>query len=199
LQGGVRERAHREGCERGIELVSHAARLAVCHDGGVTRVTAAAAALPPHRYDQAEITAAVAEMLCPDGRRRPLLERFHAASQVRTRHLVLPLEKYASLDGFGSANDTFLEAAVDLGATAVTEALAASGLGPADVDVLMTVSVTGLGAPSVDARLVPRLGLREDVRRVPIFGLGCVAGASGIARLADMLRGDPDGVAVLLA
>jgi alkylresorcinol/alkylpyrone synthase len=61
------------------------------------------------------------------------------------------------------------------------------------------VSVTGVGAPSIDARLVSRLGLRDDVRRIPVFGLGCVAGAAGVARLHDVLRGEPDGVAVLLA
>lgn len=165
----------------------------------MTRVVSAATALPPHRYDQQEITAAVAEMLALSGPRRAVLERFHAASGVRTRHLVLPLERYGRLRGFGEANDTFLTSAVDLGERAVKQALADVGLAPADVDVLMTVSVTGIGAPSIDARLVPRLGLRADVRRVPVFGLGCVAGAAGVARLHDLLRGDPEGVAVLLA
>ncbi|HSI92551.1 MAG TPA: 3-oxoacyl-[acyl-carrier-protein] synthase III C-terminal domain-containing protein [Jiangellaceae bacterium] len=165
----------------------------------MTRVISAATALPPHRYDQAEITAAVVRMLGVSGSRRALLERFHTASGVKARHLVLPLDRYASLDGFGAANDEFLAFAVEAGAQAVGRALAAAGLGPRDVDVLMTVSVTGIGAPSVDARLVPLLGLRDDVRRVPVFGLGCVAGAAGLARLHDLLQGDPDGVGVLLA
>lgn len=159
----------------------------------------AATAFPPHRYDQAEITPAVAEMLGVSGARRQLLERFHAASGVKSRHLVLPLDRYAALSGFGAANDAFLEFAVETGGQAVSDALSAVGLAPGEVDLLMTVSVTGLGAPSVDARLVPVLGLRDDVRRVPVFGLGCVAGASGLARVHDLLRGDPDGVAVLLA
>jgi alkylresorcinol/alkylpyrone synthase len=165
----------------------------------VSRVVSAVTALPPFRYEQAEITAAVADMLSLSGHRRAALERFHAASGVHTRHLVLPLERYGRLSGFGEANDTFLAWAVDLGEQAIKQALAQVGLTPADVDLLMTVSVTGLGAPSVDARLVSRLGLRDDVRRIPVFGLGCVAGAAGVARLHDLLRGDPDGVAVLLA
>lgn len=165
----------------------------------MTRVVSAATALPPHRYDQAEITTAVAGMLGVSGPRRVLLERFHAASGVKTRHLTLPLERYATMDGFGETNDTFLAFAVEHGCAAVRDALAWAGLRPEDVDVVMTVSVTGLGAPSVDARMVPLLGLRPDVRRVPVFGLGCVAGAAGLARLHDILRGDPSGVAVLVA
>lgn len=138
-------------------------------------------------------------MLDVHGERRHLLERFHAASGVESRHLVLPLDEYGKLDGFGAANDAYLRFAVEFGAEATRVALDAAGLEPADVDVLMTVSVTGIGAPSVDARLVAALGLRPDVRRVPVFGLGCVAGAAGLARLHDILAGDPDGVAVLLA
>jgi alkylresorcinol/alkylpyrone synthase len=112
---------------------------------------------------------------------------------------VLPLEHYRRITDFRHANDAFLASATDLGEQAVKEALAHVGLLPTDVDVLMTVSVTGIGAPSIDARLVSRLGLRDDVRRIPVFGLGCVAGAAGVARLHDVLRGEPDGVAVLLA
>ena len=118
---------------------------------------------------------------------------------MQRRHLALPMEEYAALAGFGAANDVFIDVGTRLGAEAVGSALAAVGLDPSDVDVLMSTTVTGVAAPTLDARLVPVLGLRPDVRRVPLFGLGCVAGAAGVARLHDLVAGDPDAVAVLLS
>jgi alkylresorcinol/alkylpyrone synthase len=169
--------------------------------GRVTRVVSAASAFPPHVYDQQEITTAFAEVVLDAARRddHRVLERIHQATGVRRRHLALPLETYAGMDGFGATNDAFIEVGVDLGAEAVSKALAEAGLAPADVDVVMTTTVTGVAAPTLDARLVPRIGLRPDVRRVPMFGLGCVAGAAGVARLHDLVAGDPDAVAVLLS
>lgn len=164
----------------------------------MTRIAAVHGVLAEHRYPQRVITDAFAGMCLPPGGDRRLLERIHASAAVRTRHLTLPLERYANLAGFREANDEFIAAAVNYGADAITRALVGAGLTPQDVDLLMYTSVTGIAAPSIDARLVTRLGLRPDVKRLPLFGLGCVGGAAGIARVHDFLRGS-DHVAVLLS
>ena len=155
--------------------------------------------LAPFSYPQEEITRAVGAMVSPDGAHQQVVERIHAATGVKTRHLALELHEYPKLDGFGAANDTFIRLGLDLAEQAIRGALDKVGLSADEVDLVISVSVTGIAAPSLESRLVPRLGLRPDVKRLPVFGLGCVAGAAGVARARDYLVGDPDGVAVLLS
>ena len=156
-------------------------------------------ALPEHCYPQEEITNAFARVVAQGGVDEQVLRRFHRNAGVRQRSLVLPLDEYGRLDGFTQANDLFIAHAVELGARALLDALKDAGLTPTDVDVIMCATVTGLAVPTLEARIASLIGLRPDVKRVPLVGLGCVAGAAGIARLHDYLRGHPDGVAVLVA
>ncbi|MER5642098.1 3-oxoacyl-[acyl-carrier-protein] synthase III C-terminal domain-containing protein [Kitasatospora sp. NPDC002227] len=172
----------------------------------MTRIAAVHGVLPPYRYEQREITEALAALCldAPDALGaapgdRALLERLHAASGVEARHLVLPLGEYGAVRGFGQANDLFVVHGLALAEQALTGALAAAGVAPHEVDLVISTSVTGIAAPSLEARLAARVGLRPDVRRVPMFGLGCAAGAAGLALLHEHLSGHPEQTAVLLS
>ncbi|WOX20350.1 type III polyketide synthase [Streptomyces solicathayae] len=164
----------------------------------MTRVLAVSTVFPPHRYRQQEITDVLASCL-PSGADGALLRRLHGAAQVETRHLALPLDRYRELGGFGHTNRLFVELAVGLGAEAVQRALEEAGVRAEEIDLVVSTTVTGIAAPSLEARLAEHVGLRPDVKRVPLFGLGCSGGAAGLARVHDFLTGRPGGTALLLS
>lgn len=163
------------------------------------RIAAVGAAFPGHFYDQETLLAALRAYWEERYFNLDRIEQLHRNVLVGGRHLALPLEDYPKLQTFGQTNDAWIRVAEEIGAEAVADALARSGLQARDVDALFFVTVTGVATPSIDARLVNRLALRSDLKRIPIFGLGCVAGAAGIARAADYVRGFPHEVAVLLS
>ena len=163
------------------------------------KIAAVGSALPPHYYDQETLLAALRRRWSGRYFNLDRLERLHKNVLVGGRHLALPIEEYDELTTWGKANDAWIRVAQEVGETAVRNALDRARLSTSDVDALIFVTVTGVATPSIDARLMNRLGLPPRVKRMPIFGLGCVAGAAGIARAADYVRGYPDQVAVLLS
>lgn len=160
---------------------------------GAPRIAGTGVALTPHRYSQDEVVRELTSTI------EPAFARFARTSGVDHRSLAMTLDRYPTLAGFTEANGVYLDVASELGERAVRTALEAAKLEPHDVDAIVTVSSTGVAVPTIDARIASRLGLRPDVKRLPLFGLGCVAGAAGLARVHDYLRGFPDHVAVLLS
>ena len=163
------------------------------------KIAAVGKALPPHYYDQDVLLEALKRRWSLRYFNPERLDRLHKNVLVGGRHLALPIEEYDALTTWGKANDAWIRVAQEVGAAAVLDALGRAELSTADVDALISVTVTGVATPSLDARLMNRLALPPGVKRMPIFGLGCVAGAAGISRAADYVRAYPDQVAVLLS
>ena len=162
-------------------------------------IASVACAFPKNYYRQEEILSELAQQWGATPAVLTRLEAFHSRAGVRARHLALAKEEYQNVQGFSARNREYVRVATDLGAEALRQALAEAAVAPEDLDALFFVSVTGMATPSIDARLVNRLGLNPALRRTPIFGLGCVAGAAGLARAADYARAYPDANIALLA
>lgn len=163
------------------------------------RIASVGTAFPPHRYSQAEITQALKESMKDTLPSPAIMDRLHANCGVDFRHIMYPLDSLGTLSSFGSANDLWIRGALELGEQAIQNALDQAGLEPDDISAIFFTSVTGIACPSIDARLVNVMNFPRDVKRTPIFGLGCVAGAAGISRAADFVRAYPRQHAILLS
>ena len=163
------------------------------------RIAAVGKALPPNYYDQEQLLVEFRQLWSGRVRNLDRLERLHRNVLVGGRHLALPIEEYHQLETWGDSNDAWIRVAQEVGEEAIRQALDRAGLGLDEVDAFFSVTVTGVATPSIDARLMNRLRLPPRVKRIPIFGLGCVAGAAGIARAADYVKAYPDQVALLLS
>ncbi len=163
------------------------------------KIISAATAFPPHCYSQQAIAGALKRLWKDRLPNTAVLDRLHANCGVEQRYLTLEIDAYERVETFGASNTLWIQAAQQLGKSAICRALNSANLQPRDIDALFFVSVTGVASPSIDARLINLMGLSRHLKRIPIFGLGCVAGAAGIARAADYVRAYPDQIAVVLS
>jgi alkylresorcinol/alkylpyrone synthase len=163
------------------------------------RILAAASAFPPHVVPQAAVREAIGQIFAG---RIPGLQRLLAVfdhSRIDTRQLMRPLDWYCQPRSAQERNRIYLDEGLELLTRATQCCLERSSSKPASIDHIVAVTSTGHAAPSLDARLINRLELRRDVTRLPIWGLGCAAGAAGLARAFDHCRAHPRARVLLVA
>src|SRR3984885_10502304 len=163
------------------------------------RIAATATAFPKPYFEQQQVVDELKAYWGRNAQSAAVLERLHSRTGVQGRHFSLPLGDYQALDTWGKANNVWIETAEELGEQSINCLLKQTNLTADRIAAIFFVSVTGVASPSIDARLVNRMKLSPHIKRNPIFGLGCVAGAAGLARAADYVRAYPDQVAVLLS
>jgi alkylresorcinol/alkylpyrone synthase len=150
-----------------------------------------ATAVPPHVLEQSEAKARAREAF---GGNKALFDRLAGVfdnAGIARRHIVAPQDWYMSSHGWRDRNALYLEAGESMFAEAATAAIEKAGLKPEQIDGVVTVSTTGIATPSLEARVGPTIGLRPDVRRVPVFGLGCAGGVNGLSLAARLAAADP--------
>src|SRR6201993_3184883 len=146
------------------------------------RIASAASAFPKHYYSQKFLLERLQDYWGDQLNNPLLLARLHRNVTVDGRYLAIPTEQYLDIKTWGQANDIWIKVAQELGEQALCLALHKAGLQTSDLGCLLFTTVTGVASPSIDALLINRMKLPVNIRRTPIFGLGCVAGAAGNAR-----------------
>jgi alkylresorcinol/alkylpyrone synthase len=150
-----------------------------------------ATAVPPHVVEQHEAKARAREAF---GGKKALFDRLSGVfdnAGIARRHIVAPLDWYMDDHGWRDRNAVYLKAAERLFLEAGSAAIERAELRPQDIDGIVTVSTTGIATPSLEARVGPPMGLRDDARRVPMFGLGCAGGVNGLATASRMAVAEP--------
>ena len=163
-------------------------------------IVSAKTGFPEHYYPQDSLLAAAQEEWKPKRASvlKPL-EQFYTHVKVNGRHLAWPLERYKKSTTFEERNDAYIETALALGEGTICALLDQVHMSPQEIDQLTVISTTGIAVPSLDARLMNRIPFSRGMKRLPLFGLGCVGGAAGIARTADYLQGHPEEAVILFA
>ena len=163
------------------------------------RILSTATAFPEHYYGQEEMSSALRTEWIKKGLDIAVFNRLQKAVTVEGRYLALEMSEYYKLDGFADSNRAWLKVALELGEHVISDLLTKSNLAADEINLLMSTTVTGVSVPSLEARLMNRIPFSRYLKRVPLFGLGCLAGTAGIARVADYLKGHPDEAAILLS
>jgi alkylresorcinol/alkylpyrone synthase len=153
-----------------------------------------ATSVPPHVVEQSEAKARAREAF---GGRKALFDRLSGVfdnAGIARRHIVAPQDWYMTAHGWHARNALYLEAAEQLFIDAATSAIEKAGLKPHEIDGVVTVSTTGIATPSLEARCAKRVGFRDNVRRVPVFGLGCAGGVNGLSVASRLALADPGSI-----
>jgi alkylresorcinol/alkylpyrone synthase len=166
---------------------------------GNPRILSAATAVPAHRVGQREIKEFARNLFAGSFRDLERLLPIFDNGQIGARHFCQPLEWYGREYSFPERNALYVEHALELSEKAARRCLDRAGVEPEDVGALFFVSTTGISTPSLDAKLLFRMGLSPNLRRIPIWGLGCAGGAAGLARAADHARANPEELVLVVA
>ena len=163
------------------------------------KLVSVATAVPPYCIQQSDVAAAAHQGFGSRYSDFDRLSRVFETSGILRRYAVRPLSWYFEPLGWPERSAAYLDGGVELFIDAARKALDAAGIGAHEVDTIVTVSSTGIATPSLDSRAAARLGLREDIERVPVFGLGCAGGVCGLSIASRLAASRPGGVVLMVA
>lgn len=156
-----------------------------------------ATAVPPHKIVQADAAAAIHHIFSDIFSRSEKMAGVFASTGIRQRYAARPLDWYLTPQGWPERTAVYVEEGSRLFIDVAAKALAAANCTAQEIDVVVFVSSSGIATPSLDAVVHERMGFRPDIQRVPVFGLGCAGGATGLAVAARLAAAQP-GATVLM-
>ena len=164
-----------------------------------TKLLSVATAVPPFCLEQSDVAAAAHKGFASRFGAFNRLSRVFDTSGILRRYAVRPLEWYFEPIGWPERNSAYLDGAVKLFIDAASRALDAAGVRSTEVDTVVTISSTGIATPSLEARAAGQMGFRADIERIPVFGLGCAGGVTGLSIASRLAQSRPGSVVLVVA
>jgi alkylresorcinol/alkylpyrone synthase len=158
-----------------------------------------ATAVPPYKTSQRDAAMAAHQNFSARYGDFERLAAVFETSGIHTRYLVRPIDWYLQPLGWAERNSAYMQGACDLFIDAATKALDAAGLTAGEIDTVVTISSTGLATPSLDAQVADRMGFRTGIERIPVFGLGCAGGVTGLSIASRLAQARPGSAVLLVA
>lgn len=166
---------------------------------GTITLAATATAVPSYSIGCEEVKTYMQQVFAIEPRRLDAMMAVIDNSQVKRRYCILPVDQIIRPRPLCQISQEYQEHAIRLGRTVAADCLQQAGMMPREIDMMITVSCTGVMIPSLDAHLINDLGFRQDVRRLPITELGCAAGAAAVARASEFIRAFPGRTVLVIA
>src|ERR1700761_780083 len=155
-----------------------------------SRLMALTSAVPPYVLEQTDVSARAALLFRSQRDMTRLMPVFENTG-IERRYSCVPIDWYSGDHGWTERTQLYVDNAVALLEKVALKLLDQAGLRKDDIDTIVVSSTTGIATPSLDALVVEKMGLRRDIKRLPIFGLGCAGGVLGLARAADVAKANP--------
>jgi len=162
-------------------------------------IAATAINFPPNYYPQEQLMEEYCAASTTGQAEAGLIKLLFPNTGVKGRYMTLTTQEIGEITGFGGANDRWIQGAVTIGAESLKLLLQRADMRPQDISQITFVSSTGLAIPSIEARLINHMPFSVNLKRMPLYGLGCMAGAGGLARVFDYLEGHPTEAVIFLA
>ena len=153
----------------------------------------------PFKTDQQEVKQYAKELFSPS---YPQVERMLIAfdnTEIMTRNFCKPLDYYAGLHTFEEQNLEYIRISLEYSVKAIEECISSAHIQKEEITDIIFVSTTGLSTPSLDALIINKMRLSQNINRMAIFGLGCGGGVSGYSKACTLAIANPDAVVLLVA
>jgi alkylresorcinol/alkylpyrone synthase len=161
-------------------------------------IAATATNFPPDYYSQEVLAVALRKYCMAMDLDFDLdtIDRFFSNVKVKGRYFALPLDTFYDMQGYASQTSITIETALNLFEGAVRKLLDQTQIDPQTISLLASVTLT-IAIPPLEARLMNRIPFSPGVKRLPLFGYGCMGGAAGLSRVAEYLQGHPTEAAIM--